>query len=43
MKMCDIIIYDIISDPTQVDEASWAVSGWFLIFMSIACECFILP
>ena len=23
---CDVIIYDIINDPEQVDEACWAVS-----------------
>ena len=31
IKMCDIIIYDIISDPSQVDEASWVVSGMISI------------
>ena len=34
IKLCDIIIYDIISDPTQVDEASWVVSGMISIAWS---------
>lgn len=24
---CDVIIYDIIQDPSQVDEACWAISA----------------
>lgn len=27
IKTCDFIIYDIVSDPSQVDEASWVVSA----------------
>ena len=27
LMSCDIIIYDIVSDPSQVDEASWAITG----------------
>ncbi|XP_065055319.1 adenylate kinase 7-like [Rhopilema esculentum] len=27
IKQCDIIVYDIISHPSQVDEASWVVSA----------------
>ena len=24
---CDVIVYDVVEDQTQVDEASWAVQG----------------
>eukprot|EP00794_Sanderia_malayensis_P019922 gene19922-21874_t len=27
LRQCDVIVYDIISNPSQVDEASWAASA----------------